>query len=128
MEVLLINEKGASFIDIPNTNEAINQALGWEDYWDCPNIKVGNLDYVVICADTGKMRHEPVSAIGINNFSNDSPNLLEPFIVGAIIITKFDGTDDFMTLNQADKENLAEHIFEPSKKSPMFYPSLLIID
>lgn len=130
MMVLFIDKNGASFVDIENTNKAFNDLLGWDDAWNTPTIHVWNNDYICICADTGKIRHEPISAITMNNFFEDGDEIREPFIVGNIIITKFDGTDDFTDLDKHDIELLRTRLYKIPSKIPTidFFRTLLILD
>lgn len=131
IKVLFISENGASFVDVENTNKGFNTLLGWDDAWNTPTIKIWNNDYICVCADTGKIQHWPISAIGMNNFFNDDEELIhEPFIVGNIIITKFDGTDDFESLTQHDIELLRTRLYKIPAKIPTndFYRELLILD
>lgn len=129
MRVLLINENGATYIDIENTNEAIDKALGWDDAWNTPTISVRGHHYIAICSDRGKLRHEPVSAIAYSNLIAPKQALREPFMVGAIIITKFDGIDDFEGLNDEDIETLDSRLYSHGKPYLKDYlKTLLIID
>lgn len=129
MTFLLINKNGASFIDIPNTLEAINETLDWDDAWNTPTITIEGNAYIVICSDLGKVKHEPVSAMGINNLLCPSDDLKEPFIVGNILVTKFNGVDDFDSLNAKDIDILTDKLWNHGINQPnMFNPTLLIID
>ena len=130
IKVLFIDMNGASFVDIENTCKGFNDLLGWDDAWNTPTIKVWNNDYVCICADTGKIRHEPISAITMQNFFEEGEEIREPFIVGNIIITKFDGTDDFESLTEHDIELLRTRLYKIPSKLPTkdFYRTLLILD
>lgn len=129
MRFLLINENGAKYIDIENTNEAIDNALGWDDAWNTPTIKVRGHSYIAICSDKGKLRHEPVSALSYSNLIAPKQALREPFMVGAIIITKFDGIDDFEGLNDEDIETLDSRLYSHGKPHLKDYlKTLLIID
>lgn len=128
IRVLLVNENGASFIEIDNTNDAINKALGWDDAWNTPTMSINGERYIIICSDTGKLRKEPVSAISMDNLIHPKSTLREPFVVGAIIVTKFDGIDDLASLNDHDVELLTERLFKHENHSTMFYQTLLVID
>ena len=130
IKVLFISENGASFVFIENNYNAFNDLLEWDDAWNTPTIKVWNNDYVCICADTGKIRHEPISAITMQNFFEEGDEIREPFIVGNIIITKFDGTDDFESLTEHDIELLRTRLYKIPSKIPTkdFSRTLLILD
>lgn len=129
MLVLLIDKNGASYIDIENTNSAINKALNWDDAWNTPTIRVRGRQFICICSDTGKLRHEPVSALSYANLIEPKETLREPFIVGAIIITKFDGTDDFEPLNEDDIEILDSRLYSHGKTYlKEFYKTILVLD
>lgn len=128
MRFYLINENGGRVIDIENNNKEINKALGWSDAWNTPNINVNGEEYIAICSDTGKIRHEKVSALGINNLLSPKKELREPFLVGAIIITKFDGIDDFTGLNDDDIENIESSMACIGKEGRDFYENILILD
>lgn len=130
MKVLFIDMNGASFVEVENTLEELNKLLGWDDAWNTPTIKVWNNDYVCICADMGKIRHEPISAITMQNFFEEGDEIREPFIVGNIIITKFDGTDDFESLTEHDIELLRTRLYKIPSKLPTkdFFRTLLILD
>lgn len=128
MRFYLVNENGGQAIDIENNNKEINKALGWSDAWNTPTIKISGEDYIAICSDLGKVRHEKVSALGINNLLSPKKELREPFLVGAIIITKFDGIDDFEGLNDEDIENIESSLIEVGKDSIDFYERILILD
>lgn len=129
IKVLLINSDGAKFIDIENTNKALNEALQWNDAWNVPTIKVRGNDYLVICSDTGKLRREPVSCLSYIDLIEPKQALREPFIVGNVIITKFDGIDDFTSLNDKDIEVLTERLYEHKKPYLKSYlPTILVLD
>lgn len=128
MRVLLINENGASYIDIENDYKAFNKALGWDDAWNTPTIRVKGHQFVCVCSDTGKLRHEQVSALSYTNLIEPKETLREPFIVGAIIITKFDGTDDFEALNDQDVALLNSRLWTPIGIVDKFYKTMLILD
>lgn len=129
IQVLLINEHGADFIEVENTNTAINEVLKWDDAWNTPTIQVRGQRYIIICSDTGKIRHEKVSALGYTNLISPSETLKEPFVVGNIIITKFDGIDDFETLNDKDVEILKSRLYTHGKKYLKdFMPVVLVLD
>lgn len=129
MLVLIINENGASYTEIENTNTAFNKALGWDDAWNTPTILVRNHKYICVCSDTGKLRHERVSAIAYRNLIEPKDTLQEPFIVGTCIITKFDGTDDFEPLTDEDIEILDSRLYSHGKVNlKEFFKTLLILD
>ena len=129
MLVLLINETGASYIDIDNTNEAFNRALNWDDAWNTPTLSIRGHKYICVCADTGKIRHERVSALSYANLVEPKETLREPFIVGSCIITKFDGTDDFEALNDEDIELLDSRLFSHGKTYLKdYFKTILILD
>lgn len=130
IKVLFLDKNGASFVDIENSLEGFKALLGWDDSWNTPTIHVWNNDFICICADTGKVQHWPISAITMNNFFNDEEQVKEPFIVGNIIITKFDGTDDFCSLTEHDIELLRSRLYSIPAKIPSkdFYKTLLILD
>jgi len=127
IEVLLINETGAKFVHVEDDNKAINKLLGWDDAWNVPTISVMNRKYLCVCSDTGKIRHEKVSALSLKNIFSPKETLQETFIVGSIIITKFDGIDDFESLNDEDKNVLLSSIMRPSTNS-MYFPDVLVLD
>ena len=130
IRVFIIDKNGASVEDVENTNVAIDERLGWDDAWNTPTIRVGTNDYICICADTGKLRHEPISAMVVDNLFEQGEFIKEPFIVGAIMITKFDGTDDFESLTDNDIDNLKEHLYHIPSHLPVreFYRTILILD
>lgn len=129
IKVCLINNQGASFVNVENNNEAFNKLLGWDDFWDCATILVRGQKFIVVCADTGKMRHEPVSCLSYNNLIEPKEALQEPFIVGACIITKFDGTDDFEALNDKDIETLKSRLYTHGKSYLKdYFPTILVLD
>lgn len=129
IKVLLINEQGAKFTEVENTNEAINELLAWDDAWNVPTIEVRGNRYLVVCSDTGKMRHEKVSCLSYGNLLEPSEALREPFIVGSVIITKFDGTDDFEALNDDDVETLSSRLYEHKKTYLKdYFKTILVID
>lgn len=129
MKFLLINENGAEFIEIENTNKAINEVLGWNDAWNVPTIKVRGLDFLCICSDLGKIKHQPISCISYDNLIEPKQEVREPFIVGAVLITKFNGIDDFKTLNDNDIEILKSRLYEHQKPYLKdYYKTILVID
>lgn len=128
MRFYLINENGGQVIDIENDYKEINKALGWDDAWNTPTIKINGDNYIAICSDKGKIRHEKVSALGINNLLSPKKELREPFLVGAILITKFDGIDDYEGLNDEDIENIESSLIEVGKEGRDFYEYILILD
>lgn len=126
---LLINEQGAQFIEVENTNEGINEALGWDDAWNTPTIRVRGHEYILICSDLGKIKHEKVSALSYNNLIEPKETLKEPFMVGAILISKFDGTDDLEALNDNDVEILKSRLYTHKKTYLKdYYKTILVID
>ena len=128
MRFYLINKDGAKVIDIENNNKEINKALGWSDAWNTPTIKVCGERYIAICSDLGKIRHEPVSALSSKNLFLRFKTLREPFLVGPIIITKFDGIDDFESLNDEDIEYLESSTINVGIEGADFYKEVLILD
>lgn len=128
IRVLLIDENGANVIDVENTNTGFNNALGWDDAWNTPTILVNGKKFIAVCADTGKIRHEPVACMGRNNFIDPKDRLQEPFIVGATIITKFDGIDDFEDLTSKDIDLLIDNLIDNSKRLKDYFPKVLILD
>lgn len=129
IRVFLINKDGASIIDIENDYRAFNEALKWDDAWNTPTIRVRGHDYICVCSDTGKLRHEPVSALSYANLIAPKQALREPFIVGSIIITKFDGTDDFMSLSDKDIELIESRIYTHGKHYlKEYFDTLLVLD
>lgn len=128
IRVLLIDEEGANILDIENSNKAFNNALGWDDAWNTPTIIVGGKRFIAVCADTGKLRHERVACIGRNNFIEPKETLQEPFIVGATIITKFDGIDDFDSLTSKEIDILIDNLIDNSKRLKDYMPKVLILD
>ena len=127
MRFYKIDETGAKVIDIPNDYKEINKALGWSDAWNTPSVKLNGRTYIVICSDTGKIRHEKVSALGFVNFITPKETLIEPFLVGAILITKFNGIDDYEALNDEDIEIISACVVDNSFLTHA-YPKLLILD
>lgn len=130
IKVLLINENGANYIDIENDYKSFNNALKWDDYWNTPTISVMGKKYIAICSDTGKLRHESISALSKVNFIAPKETIRETFLVGAIIITKFDGTDDFETLNEKDIDTLNNRLFSflQNKTKEGIMPTILMLD
>lgn len=129
IKVCLINNHGADFVNVENNNEAFNKLLGWDDFWDCATILVRGQKFIVVCADTGKMRHEPVSCLSYNNLIEPKEALQEPFIVGSCIITKFDGKDDFEALNDKDIETLKSRLYTHGKNYLKdYFPTILVLD
>lgn len=131
IKVLLINENGASFVDVENDYHAFNDLLGWDDSWNTPTIKVWGDDYICVCCDTGKIQHLPVSAITLNDLLSPTGELHEPFIVGNIIVTKFDGKDDFKSLTEHEIDKLRTRLYKiPNIISDLkdFNRTLLILD
>lgn len=126
MKTFLVNEQGAKVIDIPNNYEAIKQALGWDDAWNTPTLQIGGRKYIVICSDRGKIRHEKISAISVSTILTGS--LVEPFLVGPILITKFDGIDDFMDLDQADINILENAMFQARNPNDETFDLMLVLD
>ncbi len=126
MKTFLVNEQGAKVIDIPNNLEALKQALGWEDAWNTPTLQIGGRKYIVICSDTGKIRHEKISAISVSTILTG--RLVEPFLVGPILITKFDGIDDFMDLDQADINILENAMFQSRNPNDETFDLMLVLD
>lgn len=129
IKVLLINEEGADFVNVENNNEAITKLLQWDDAWNVPTIRVRGHDYLCVCADLGKIRHERVACLSYDNLIEPKEALREPFIVGSVIITKFDGTDDFEALNDNDIEILKSRLFTHGKDYLKDYlPTILVLD
>lgn len=128
MKFYLIDEHGADVVDIANTNEAINKALHWKNSWGCWNetaVDVSGIQYLIICCDLGKRIGLPISAIPTETF--ETGKLQEPFMVGPVLITKFDGKDDYETLTEKDIENLRKHTGR--LKNPIScYKEVLIIN
>lgn len=130
IKVLLINESGANFIDIENDYKEINRALNWEDAWNTPTIQVRGNKYICICSDTGKLRHERVACLSYDNISAPKSTLREPFIVGSVIITKFDGIEDYEALNEQDMALLKSRFLYNNNSLLLhqYFPTLLILD
>lgn len=128
IKVLLINDKGANFIDIENDNKSFDNALQWDDCWNTPAIYVNGQHYICVCSDRGKLRHEKITCLSLINLLQPQKTIREPFIVGNCIITKFNGTDDFTTLNKADIENLKKRLIDVGKDKNDFMTSILILD
>lgn len=128
IKVMLIDLLGHSFIDIENDNKAFDNALGWDDCWNTPAIYVNGQHYICVCSDRGKIRHEKISCLSIRNLYEPSETIQEPFIVGNVIITKFNGTDDFTSLNDKDIENLEQHILNVGAHKKDFMREILILD
>lgn len=130
IKVFIIDGNGVSVEDIENDYRAINQRLGWDDAWNTPTIRVECNDYICICADLGKIRHEPISAMTLDNLFEVHDFIKEPFIVGAIMITKFDGVDDFESLTNKDIELLKSRVIHIPEDRPIkdFLRSVLILD
>lgn len=129
IKVLLINENGADFVNVENTNEAINKLLNWDDAWNVPSIQVRGHNFLCVCADLGKIRHERVACLSYNNLIEPKEALQEPFIVGSVIITKFDGIDDFEALNDEDIEILKSRLFTHGKNYLKdYFPTILVLD
>lgn len=128
IKVLLLTKHGASFVDLEDTCEAFNEALEWDDAWNTPTIRIDDVPYIVVCSDLGKVRHEPISCLSLANlYDNDSETIKEPFIVDNVIVTKFDGTDDFESLNDLDIERLRNRLLNVTGHKDMFN-IILIID
>lgn len=130
IKVLFIDENGASFVEVENSCDGFNSLLKWDDCWNTPTIRVWGDPYVCVCSDRGKIRHEPVSCISLDNLLDQTEELREPFIVGNVIITKFDGTDDFESLTDHDIEKLRTRLYKiPTPlKVKDFFKTLLILD
>ena len=128
IKVLLINDKGANFIDIENDNKAFDKALQWNDCWNTPTISVNDTHYICVCNDRGKIRHEKISCLCISNLFEPKSTIQDPFIVGNVIITKFNGTDDFTDLNEADIKNLKERLIDVGTDKKDLLPTILILD
>jgi len=129
IDVLRLNYEGAKVITIENTNEGFNNALEWDDAWNTPTIRVNGKEYILICSDTGKMRHERISCVSKINLTNPQDTMQEPFMVGNIIITKFDGVDDFISLTEDDIINLMTRLYKHHNiYNTELMPSVLVID
>lgn len=130
IKVLFINENGASFVEVENTNKGFNDLLAWDDAWNTPTIKVWGDSYICVCSDTGKIRHEPISCLSLDNLLDATDQIREPFIVGNVIITKFDGTDDFESLTEHDIEKLRTRLYKIPQPFRVkdFFKTLLILD
>lgn len=128
IRVFLINEEGAREIEIDNDFRSFNKVLGWDDAWNTPTIKINGISFICVCSDTGKLRHEKVACIGINNLMHPQDYLQEPFIVGACIITKYDGVDDFESLSKEEIMLLSSSILKRTTEDSNFcFPDMLII-
>jgi hypothetical protein len=127
IKVCLINENGASFIDIENDYKAFEKALAWDDFWNCPSIDIAGQRFIAVVSDTGKIRKQPVSAITMLDLVKPKETLREPFLVGTIIITKFDGTDDFASLSPQDVELIESRLFTHSKIDN-YFDTILVLD
>lgn len=129
IKVLLINSKGYQFREIENHYEQFNKLVSWNDAWNTPSVVIDGHNYTIICSDLGKVRHDRVSCITMSNIKYPSETLREPFMVGDIVVTKFDGNEDFESLNNEDIERLSKRIFTTKNKAiSQFYNSILIID
>lgn len=128
IKCILINENGASVIDIENDYRAFNKALNWDDAWNTPSVKINGEQFIIVCSDTGKLRHEPISAISLDNLIAPKSTIVEPFIVGSIIITKYDGTDDFASLSEHDIDTIMERLYKHNKNYPDWFNTLLVLD
>lgn len=128
IRVILIDEEGANVLDIDNTCEAFNEALGWDDAWNTPTIELSGHKFIVVCSDLGKVRHEKVSCLSLVNFLAPKETLQEPFIVGNVIITKFDGIDDFTSLNEKDIDLIFDSLYYSNKNNSELMPQVLILD
>ena len=129
MRFYKLNENGGQSIDIPNTYEALKKELSWDDAWNTPTINIKGIPFIIICSDLGKLKHMKVSCLSYNNIIEPTTTLKEPFIVGEVIITKFDGTDDFEALSDNDIDIIESRLIEmPKLTKPMFYNRVLVID
>lgn len=126
--VMTINNNGAKVVEIENTHKAFNALVSWDDAWNTPVVRVCGRYYIVICADTGKMRHEKISALSCDAI-NRLERLSEPFMVGDLVITKYDGKDDFESLNAKDIELLSSRIITTKPALNQYlYSHILAID
>ncbi|MCR5309171.1 MAG: hypothetical protein K6E21_03575 [Bacilli bacterium] len=128
MKFYLINENGAKVIDIPNTSEEIDAVLNYKSSyggWNTPTIKVKGRQFIAVVCDLGKKIGLPISAITVETAMTNK--LKEPFLVGPTLISKFDGKDDFATLDDKDIEIL-KSATEQSNTSEYLYKDLLLLD
>ena len=131
MKFYLINENGASVIDIPNTNEAINKALKFEKSYGGRNtgsFTIFGYPNIAIVCDLGKVIGLPISAIPTSVIDiGPDDNIPEPFFVGPTLIGKFDGIDDFITLSDKDIERLKQ-VTVSTNGYERTYKQIIIID
>ena len=128
MRFYRVNKEGASVLDIPNKLDEINNALGWTDAWNTPTIQICGRKYILICSDLGKVQHLPISALCRSNLITPKETIQEPFMVGTIIITKFDGIDDFEALNDEDLAILQSRTIDAHYFGIDSYNKILVID
>lgn len=129
IKILSIKQDGYQFKEIENDYEAFNNELEWDDAWNTPTIQVKGVRYIVVCSDLGKVRHEKVSVLGYDNVIAPKEALQEPFMVGNVIITKFDGIDDFESLNDSDIAILESRLYQHHYiYDSEFFKTILVID
>lgn len=129
IRVMVIKLNGVSVVEVENTNKAINDLVSWDDAWNTPMVWCGGRPYIAICSDCGKMRGERISAVKGTQILNLHEGIKEPFLVGDIVITKYNGIDDFESLNDKDIEILYSRLSKTSfyiKK--YFYKDVLMLD
>lgn len=126
--VMTINEQGANVVEVENTNEAFNTLVSWDDSWNTPLVSICGRLYIAICSDMGKIRHDKISALSCSAI-NRLERLSEPFLVGDLIITKYDGVDDFESLDKKDIEILSSRIVNTKEGLKHYlYKQVLAID
>lgn len=128
MRFYKIDELGGRVIDIPNKYEAINEAWGLNHAWNTPTLQIGGKKFIVICSDVGKVKHLPISCISKDDLINPKSTIREPFIVGPVIITKFDGIDDFTDLTELDIVLLNNRLIDAKFFGLESYGKILVLD
>lgn len=129
MKMYKLSETGHGVIDIPNTYESIKNELSWNDAWNTPTMLIRGKPFIIICSDLGKMKHMKVSCLSYPNLIVPRNALKEPFVVGEVIVTKFDGVDDFESLTKEDIELIESRLIEtPNLSRTTFFDTILVID
>ena len=128
IRVVFINESGMHDMTIENDYQTIKNLIGFDEAWNTPTITLDDVNYIVVCSDLGKIRHYPVSALSLHSLNRRKDRLEEPFIVGPIMITKFDGVDDFATLTDEDIERIESSMLNLEHAPEDWYNDILVFD
>lgn len=129
IRVIVLNDKGYKIVEVQNDYKSIRSLVSWECAWNTPLVQVCGQKYMIICSDLGKLEKKKISCLGYTNLISPKETVQEPFICDEVIITKWDGNDDYETLNDLDIGILESRLYTHQKKYLRdFFPTILVLD